>query len=72
MSFDNPIFTDATVAREHLEGQRWANGRFCPHCGEADEANLPAMEGKSHRDGLYQCKSCRKCPSSYIYGLLGA
>ena len=57
---DNPIFNDENKAREHLEAQRWANGRSCPHCGEADEANLPAMEGKSHRAGLYQCKSCRK------------
>ncbi len=58
--FDNPIFTDNDAAREHLEAQRWINGRFCPHCGEADEANLPAMKGKTARAGLYQCKSCRK------------
>lgn len=56
--FENPIFTDKAEARRHLEKQRWANGRFCPHCGEADEANLPSMKGG--RDGLFQCKSCRK------------
>ena len=55
---ENPIFTDKDAAREHLEGQRWANGRSCPHCGEADECNVPAMKGG--REGLFQCKSCRK------------
>ena len=60
MCYDNPIFTDENAAREHLEAQRWARGRFCPHCGEADQGNLPAMQGKAHRPGLYQCKSCRK------------
>lgn len=56
--FENPIFTNKDAARRHLEKQRWADGRFCPHCGEADEARVPAMKGG--RDGLYQCKSCRK------------
>lgn len=60
MAYDDPIFTDAEKAREHLEAQRWAHGRYCPHCGEADESNLPEMKGKAHRPGLYQCKSCRK------------
>lgn len=53
----NPIFHDKAKAREHLESLRWADGRFCPHCGEA-EATSP-VKGKSHRPGLYYCNSCK-------------
>ena len=34
--FSNPIFHDDDKAREYLESARWANGRFCPHCGELE------------------------------------
>lgn len=54
----NPIFNDADKAREFLEAQRWPNGAFCPHCGEAEK--VTKLEGKAHRPGLYQCKSCRE------------
>lgn len=58
MSVDltKPIFNDEDKAREHLEAQRWPNGPFCPHCGEAE--NVHRLEGKSHRPGLIQCNSC--------------
>jgi transposase-like protein len=52
----DPIFHDEDKAREHLEAQRWPNGPFCPHCGEAE--NVHRLEGKSHRPGLFQCNSC--------------
>ncbi|MEQ1929983.1 MAG: IS1595 family transposase [Parvularculaceae bacterium] len=55
----SPIFTDETKAREHLEAQRWAGGRYCPHCGEADQAKTPLVGGKKHRPGLYYCNSCK-------------
>lgn len=55
---NNPIFQDETTAREYLEAVRWPEGPFCPHCGEAEE--IRKLEGKSHRPGLYQCRSCRK------------
>lgn len=61
----NPIFTDADKAREHLEAVRWPDGPVCPHCGVVDEAT--AMQGKSHRPGLYKCKACRK-PFSVTVG----
>ena len=54
----NPIFTDLTKARAFLEAQRWEDGRYCPHCGEAE--NTRELKGKAHRPGLYQCNSCRK------------
>ena len=54
----NPIFTDETKARTHLEALQWADGRYCPHCGEAERTS--PVKGKSHRPGLYYCLSCKK------------
>lgn len=54
----NPIFHDETKARAHLEALRWADGRYCPHCGEAEQTS--PVKGKSHRPGLYYCLSCKK------------
>lgn len=54
---NNPIFQTENDAREYLERVRWPEGPFCPHCGEAE--NIAKLEGKSHRPGLYQCRSCR-------------
>ena len=42
----NPIFTDADMAREHLEAVNWPEGPFCPHCGECE--NVHRLQGKSH------------------------
>jgi transposase-like protein len=55
---NKPIFQDANKAREFLEAQRWPNGAFCPHCGEAEQ--VTKLEGKAHRAGVYQCNSCRE------------
>jgi len=54
----NPIFNDEEAARSHLEFLRWPNGPFCPHCGELKK--ITKLGGKSHRPGLYVCKSCRQ------------
>ena len=51
----NPIFQDETNARDWLEARVWANGRVCPHCGNADQDKLTKLEGKAHRPGVYQC-----------------
>lgn len=59
LNLASPIFTDEAKARAHLEAQRWADGRYCPHCGEADEAKTPLVGGKKHRPGLYYCNSCK-------------
>ncbi|TPK98049.1 IS1595 family transposase [Mesorhizobium sp. B2-4-12] len=56
----DPIFNDNDKAREHLEAIRWADGAYCPHCGNADPASLHLLKGKSHRPGLYQCNACRE------------
>jgi transposase-like protein len=54
------IFTDADKARTYLEGQRWPNGPFCPHCGNADPEAITSLKGKAHRTGVYQCNACRE------------
>ena len=33
----DPIYSEATAAREHLEGIRWGDGVYCPHCGSFDD-----------------------------------
>ncbi|TPJ77194.1 IS1595 family transposase [Mesorhizobium sp. B2-6-2] len=56
----DPIFNDNDKAREHLQAIRWADGVYCPHCGNSDQASLHLLKGKSHRPGLYQCNACRE------------
>jgi transposase-like protein len=58
--FTNPIFTDATKAREHLEGLYWPNGIACRHCGNADPARITKLAGKSTRPGVHWCNECDK------------
>jgi transposase-like protein len=59
-NLQNPIFHDETKAREWLEARVWPNGPVCPHCGNAGQARIRALAGKSHRPGLYQCAECRE------------
>jgi transposase-like protein len=54
----NPAFTDEEQAREALEGIRWPDGPYCPHCGNADQDKIAKGEGKAHRPGLYYCAAC--------------
>jgi transposase-like protein len=56
----NPAFTDENVAREVIEASRWANGRFCPHCGAVEGTVKVEGRKKSHRPGLYYCNACQK------------
>src|SRR3954469_4064896 len=55
--FDDPIYTNDDAAREHIEKLRWANGRFCPHCGETERTS--PVGGDRHRPGLYYCNGCK-------------
>jgi transposase-like protein len=52
----NPIFSDENAARAFLEGERWPNGPFCPHCGSTDK--IAALNGKSMGPGWYYCGDC--------------
>ncbi len=60
MEITDPRFSDPEKAREYLEAQRWPNGPFCPHCGNADRATIKSLHGKAHRPGVYRCNSCRE------------
>lgn len=53
-----PMFTNDEAARLHFESLRWQGGMpVCFHCGVIGDAAL--VEGKSHRPGLYYCRSCK-------------
>jgi transposase-like protein len=67
MNITDPIYSDENKAREHLEKLLWPNGRFCPHCGNADAGRITKLEGKSTRPGVYKCKECEK-PFSVTVG----
>lgn len=57
-SLNEPHFQDVDKARQHLEAVRWPNGPVCPHCGVV--GGHYALQGKSHRPGLWKCKDCRE------------
>ncbi len=54
----NPIYSNNDAARKHLEAIRWANGAFCPHCGEVE--NIHRLGGKAGEQGMWHCRSCRR------------
>ena len=56
VNLTDPVFTDETLARDHLENIRWPNGPVCPHCGSVDK--VYRLAGKSHRPGLIHCNEC--------------
>ena len=61
----NPIFHDEDKARAYFETLRWADGRFCPHCGEAErtspvDGKPKRGKGKPKRPGYYVCLGCKK------------
>ena len=56
-------FATDDAARLYLEAVRWQHGRFCPHCGNADETKIHAItpnRAKKVRPGLYDCGACRQ------------
>jgi transposase-like protein len=57
-TLSDPIFHDVDAARAHFEKLRWPDGRVCPHCGVVGDDQSTLLKGKSHRAGLYKCKSC--------------
>jgi transposase-like protein len=58
INLTDPVFTDETKAREHLEAIRWPNGPYCPHCGETQR--VYRLNGRSHRAGLLHCNACNE------------
>jgi len=53
-------FHDEAAALAFVEARIWANGVTCPHCGNADEAKIGKLAGKSTRPGVRKCYACRK------------
>ena len=50
-------------ARKLLEKLRWPNGPVCPHCGVIGDAKRMASDEESDtqlRDGVLNCRACRK------------
>ncbi len=58
LDLTNPIYSNETTAREHLEGIRWADGVYCPDCGGYDD--IRKLGGAAAAKGLWHCKPCRK------------
>jgi transposase-like protein len=48
-------FPTEDSARLYFEGQRWASGAFCAHCG-----SFNVVEVKNHKPMPYRCRDCRK------------
>jgi hypothetical protein len=55
-------FDDNAAARELLERLRWPDGPTCPRCAARGPDHVFRIGGEkhSHRDGLCQCKPCRR------------
>ena len=47
-------------ARKMLEDIRWPDGLVCLHCGSKNVTRIQAKPESKTRDGLIQCKDCRK------------
>lgn len=50
-------------ARQFFEDQLWKDGPICPHCGNCDPERIGRVKpnkAKRIREGLIQCKECRK------------
>ena len=65
MNLTDPIYTNESKARAHLEALRWPDGPVCPHCGVI--GNAVRLAGESTRPGLYKCRDCRQ-PFSVTVG----
>ena len=48
-------FPNEDAARDFFENKRWANGKYCPHCG-----SYSVSECKDAKPMPYRCKDCRK------------
>ena len=54
-------FSTEESAMRYFESIRWPEGRYCPHCGNADEKRiypLTANKAKKIRLRLYKCAEC--------------
>jgi transposase-like protein len=54
-----PHFKEEQAAYDYVESWLWPTGPVCPHCGNADQAKLRKLNGKTTRIGLRKCYECR-------------
>ena len=47
------LFPDEEAARKYIEGRRWPDGVYCPHCGSLDKIT-------PRKGGFYRCNPCKK------------
>lgn len=61
-TLDNILENFATEekARKFLETWLWPNGPTCPRCESCDPLHVYKMVGESVRNGLYNCRQCRR------------
>jgi transposase-like protein len=55
-----PHFHNEEAAFAYVEAHLWPEGPVCPHCGNADQARIGRLTGKTSRPGLRKCYACRK------------
>lgn len=49
-------FPTEQAAVDHFTAIRWANGKFCPLCGNADASRIGTLSGTN----VHKCYACRK------------
>lgn len=55
----DPIYSDETAARKHLEAIRWPFGATCPWCKSSGNVSALAATA-STGEGWYHCGRCRR------------
>jgi transposase-like protein len=53
----DPVYHDEDAARAYIEGVRWPEFVFCPHCGAVDK--ISRLGGPSMGPGWWYCGSCQ-------------
>jgi transposase-like protein len=56
-------FSTEEAAIKYFESIRWPRGRYCPHCGNADEKRIYSLTPNKKAEirlGLYKCAECRE------------
>ena len=47
------MFPDDEAAEKWLQGRRWPEGPYCPHCGSVN-----VQSGIKHRSMTHRCRDC--------------
>jgi transposase-like protein len=58
--FSAAHFQNEDAAFAYVEARHWPAGPVCPHCGNADQARIRKLAGKTTRRELRKCYECGK------------